>query len=205
MVSSPSPGARRANVAAAKGPCSAISAASASGVRRTLRGQGRANKREVDGLSRGVDDEPQRAVRAGRAGHHQVVDDAAVVVEQLGIALAAGSETEDVGGAERFEKGRDGCMIGALDQRLAHVRDVEQPSRFAGVEVLGEDARRILDRHVVAGERRDARAELDVQGVERGLLVRGFVHGPAGREQAPAATPRRGIAALALADAPSVR
>ena len=168
------------------------------------RGHAPANKREVDGLSRGVDDEPQRAVRAWRARDHQVVDNSALVVEQLGIALAAGSEIEEIGRAKRFEKGGDSCMIGALDQRLAHVRDVEEPSKFAGVKVLGQDARRIMDRHVITGERRHARAELDVQGVQRSLLVRGFVHGPAGREQAPAATPRRGIAALEFADAPSV-
>ena len=135
-------------------------------------------KREVDGLSRRVDDEPQRPVCARRARDHQVVDNSAVVVEQLRITLAALGEIEEVGRAKRFEKGRDSFMVVALDQRLAHMRDVEQPSKFAGVEMLGEDARRIVDRHVVAGERRHARAELDVEGVQRRFLVRGFVHGP---------------------------
>ena len=149
-------------------------------------GQSLAHEREVDRLSRRVDDEAQSAVRAGRARHHKVVDDPALVVEQLRIALAPGREAPKVGGAEMLEKGRDGAMIGALEQRLAHMGNVEQPGGFAGVEVLGEDSRGILDRHVVAGERPHARAKLDMQGVERGLLGRGFGHRSASREKAPA-------------------
>ena len=86
-------------------------------------------------------------------------------------------------------------MVVALDQRLAHMRDVEQSSKFAGVEMLGEDARRIVDRHVVAGERRHARAELDVQGVQRRFLIRGFAHGPPVVNKRP---PQRQAAGLRL-------
>ena len=85
-----------------------------------------------------------------------------------------------------LEKGRDGAMLGALEQRLAHMGNVEQPGGFAGMQVLGQDSRGILDRHVVAGERPHARAKLDMQGVERGLLGRGFGHRSASREKAPA-------------------
>ena len=70
-------------------------------------------------------------------------------------------------GTERLQSARDGRVVGAVEQRLAHVRDVEQPGGGARVQVLGEDAGRILHRHVVAGERRHARAELDMQRVER--------------------------------------
>ena len=147
-----------------------------------------ANEGEVGLFSRGVDDEPQRTLCAGRAGDHKVIDDPAIFVEQLGIALTTGREIEKICRAERFEKARNGCVVAALDQRLTHMRNVEQPSSLTSVEVLGEDPGRVLDRHVVARERRHARAKLDVQGVERRLLV-GFGHGPAGREQAPAATP----------------
>ena len=69
-------------------------------------------------------------------------------------------------------------MVGALDERLAHMGNVEQPGRLAGVEVLGQDACRILDRHGVARERRDARAERDVESMERRLLVEASVMGP---------------------------
>ena len=52
-------------------------------------------------------------------------------------------------------------------QRLAHMRDVEQPGGGARVQVLGEDAGGILHRHVVAGERHHARAERDMQRMQR--------------------------------------
>ena len=149
-------------------------------------GQMLAQDCEVDRLSRRVDNELELPVRGGGARSHEVVEDPAFFVEQLGIALAPGGEAPKVGGAELLEKGRDGAMIGALEQRLAHMGNVEQPRRFAGVEMLGEDSRGILDRHVVAGERPHARAKLDMQGVERGLLGRGFGHRSASREKAPA-------------------
>src|ERR1700722_3632653 len=147
-----------------------------------------ANEGEVGLFSRGVYYEPQRAPCARRAGDHKVVDDPAIFVEQLGVALTTLSEVEKICRAERFEKARNGCVVAALDQRLTHMRDVEQASSLTSVEVLGEDPGRVLDRHVVARKRRHARAKLDMQGVQRRLLV-GFGHGPAGREQAPAATP----------------
>ena len=77
-------------------------------------------------------------------------------------------------------------MVRALDQRLAHMRNIEQPGELAGVEVLGENPGRIVDGHVVVGERSHPCAELDVKRVQGRLLIRGFDHGPAGREQAPA-------------------
>ena len=76
-------------------------------------------------------------------------------------------------------------MIGAFDQRLAHMGDVEQPGRLARMAMLGQDAGRIMDRHVVAGEGRHARAELDVQSVEGSLPNCVFAHGTTGRIQAP--------------------
>ena len=142
-------------------------------------------------------------VCAGRAGDHEVVDDSAIFVEKLGIALAAWSEVEKIRGAERFKKARDGRVAGALDQRLTHVRNVEQPSRLAGVEVLGEDPGRILDRHVVARERRHARAELDMQRVKRRCLVEASVMGPPVVQKRPQQR-QPPDCGLALADAPSV-
>ena len=148
-----------------------------------------ADQGEVDLFSRGVDNEPQQAVRPRRPGDHKVIDDSAIFVEQLGIALAAWSEVEKIRGAQRLKKRSNSRVVGAFDQRLTHMRNVEQPSRLAGVKMLGEDPGRVLDRHVVASERRHARAKLDMQSVKRGCLVRGFGHGPADRGKAPAATP----------------
>ncbi len=157
-------------------------------------GQTLANEGEIDGLARRVDDEPQDAVSAGGARHHQVVDDAARLVQKLGIALTAGREIDDVGGNERLEESGEARVTGALDQRLAHMRHVEQPRRLAGMEMLRHHPGRKLDRHLVAGESGHAGAELDVQSVKGRLANRVVAHGPPvanrrGTERAAAVRP----------------
>ena len=125
-------------------------------------------------LGRRVDDQKQHAVlvRIDRARHHQVVDDAAVFAGELGVALAAGREADDIAGHERFERARDRLVVGADEERLAHVRDVEQAGSAAHMIVLGDDALGILHRHVVAGERHHARPARHVQRMQRGLPER---------------------------------
>ena len=56
---------------------------------------------------------------------------------------------------------------GPDQEGLAHVGDVEQAGVLARPVVLGEDAGRVLHRHVVAGERHHAGAERDVLALER--------------------------------------
>ena len=140
-------------------------------------GQALANEGEVDSLARRVDDEPQDAVGAGKASHHQVVDDSAAFVQELSVALSARREVDNVCGNERFEKGGEARVVRALEQRLAHMRDIEQAGSPASMQMLGKDARRVLDRHVVAGERRHAGAELDVERVKGRLPNRIVDHG----------------------------
>jgi hypothetical protein len=57
-----------------------------------------------------------------------------------------------------------------MQARLAHVRDVEETGRSARMTVLGKDAGRVLHWHLVASERNEACAQLDVQGVQRRAL-----------------------------------
>ena len=83
---------------------------------------------------------------------------------------------------------RDGRVIGTVEPSLTHMRDIEQAGLGARVGVFGENAVAILDRHVVAGERREARAVFAVQGVKRGEQQRR--HGPAQRFSAQEPTPR---------------
>ena len=47
------------------------------------------------------------------------------------------------------------------------MRDIEETSPRPCMEMLGKDAARILDRHLVAGEGHHPRAELAVESVKR--------------------------------------
>ena len=166
-VSRDSAGARRPITAAAAGPCSASSAWSGIGSMRQRDGDRRAQVGDVGRLAAGVDDEEQVI---GAARHHQVVEDAAGVVGEERVALLALAQADDVDRHQRLERGRG---VGADQADLAHVRDVEQRRRLAALAMLGHDAGRIRDRHVVAGERHHLRAELDVQRMQRRLQHRG--------------------------------
>ena len=119
-------------------------------------------------LAAGVDHQHQRAVAfgAGRPRHHQVVENAAVVGEELGIALLAGFEVEDVRRQQRLDRTRRRRVIGAVQPAQAHVADVEEAGLLARPQVLLEHAERILHGHVVAGERHHLGAGRDVGVME---------------------------------------
>ena len=125
--------------------------------------------REVGVLAGGIDH--QQEVIA-RAGHHEIVEDAAGIVGELGVALLAGLEARDVGRHQGLQ--RLGRVLPGLrgEPHLAHVRDVEQAGRGPGLGMFGQNAGRVLHRHLVAGEGHEARAELAVQVVERCALER---------------------------------
>ncbi|MCY1370161.1 hypothetical protein D9M69_572440 [compost metagenome] len=97
---------------------------------------------------------------------HQVVDDAAFVVEQQAVALLAHGQVDHVHRHERLERG---SRIGADEAQLAHVRDVEQAGGGTGVVVFGHQAGGVLHRHAVAGKGHHAGTEFEMQGVQRGL------------------------------------
>jgi hypothetical protein len=146
-----------------------------------IAGQLRRDMGEVGVLARGVDHQHQHAVlvRIGRARHHEVVENAAVRVEQLGVALAPRREADDVRRHQRLQRAGDAFMIGPDQEALAHMGDVEQAGGAAGVGVLGDDAVRILDRHVIARERHHAGATREMQPVQWGggeRLGLGFAH-----------------------------
>ena len=130
--------------------------------------------RVVGFLGGGVHDEEEDAVFGGvrRARHHQIVEDAAFLVGELGVTLAAGGEIDDVGRHQRFERACDRLVIGADQKRLPHVRDIEQPGVGPHMIVLGNDAVGILHRHLVAGERHHAAAARDMQRMQRGFQER---------------------------------
>lgn len=108
----------------------------------------------------GVDDE-EVGVFGGAVGD-EVVDDAAVLVEEEGVVALAGGEFFEVVG----EDGVKPCGgVFAGDDDLAHVGDVEDAGFLADGGVLAEDGA-VLDGHVPAGEGDEAGAEGQVGGFE---------------------------------------
>ena len=86
------------------------------------------------------------------------------------ITLLAGLQTGDVARHQGLE-GLGGVVAGlGGEPHLPHVRDVEQAAGGACLGVLGQDAGRILHRHLVAGERHETRAEFAVKVVKRRAL-----------------------------------
>ncbi len=86
----------------------------------------------------------------------QVVDDAAVFVQQEIIAAGAVGLVEDrtrQDAVQRLARSR------AENPEFAHVADVEQRNEMAGVLVFRQDAGFVLNRHVPARERDHPRAQ----------------------------------------------
>ncbi|MNJ49373.1 hypothetical protein D3C77_445970 [compost metagenome] len=121
--------------------------------------------RQVLVLAGGVDHQEQFVV--AQVGNHQVIEDATVFIGEHRVALHAHGQIDDVHRYQGFQ-GLGGAGTQKAD--LAHVRDIEQPGLFTGMQVFLHDPKRVLHRHVVAGERHHARAQFKVQGVQRGLL-----------------------------------
>ena len=170
-VISATSGASAESTATACGPCSATKRAIIKPLETHIRRKTRRHMGIVAFLGAGIDHQEEASVMGGIAGahHHQIVDDAAFLGEELGIALLAGLEIEHVGGDECLQRLRRRRVIGADEPGLAHMRHVEQTRLLAGPLMLFQDAEGILHRHVVAGERHHARAGGKVPGVERRL------------------------------------
>ena len=119
--------------------------------------------RQVGHLAGAVDDheEVASAVR-----EHQVIENAARVIEQQSVAQPAFGQTDHVHRHQRLES----CpSLLALQPELPHVGDIEQPGSQARVQVLGHEAARVLHRHFITGEGHHARAQGQVQGMQRRL------------------------------------
>ncbi|MPM47009.1 hypothetical protein SDC9_93717 [bioreactor metagenome] len=108
---------------------------------------------------------------------HQVIDDAAIVIEQQAVALLAFCQADHIHRHQGFE---GSCGVGTHQAQLAHVRDIEQTGCLARVVVLCHQPGGVLHGHGVAGKRHHAGAELDVQCVqgrgEQGRSGRGRGH-----------------------------
>ena len=98
----------------------------------------------------------------------EVVEHAAVLAAQHRVLRAVDGDLGDVVGEHALQE-----RLGVRPRRLhlAHVRDVEDADPLAHRDVLLADAR-VLDRHLPAGERDEARASRHVAVVQRGALQR---------------------------------
>ena len=97
---------------------------------------------------------------------HQVVEDAAFVVQQQAVALLAHRQVDHV---DRHQALECGGGVTAGQAQLAHVRHVEQAGGLACAQVLGHQAAGVLHRHAVASERDHARTQFQVQRMQRGF------------------------------------
>src|ERR671923_2479510 len=131
--------------------------------------------RIVEIFARCVYNEEELSTVAGTTGpgHHQVIDGSAILVQELSVPLLTRLKIEDVSRHKRLER-RGGRLVTRADKkRLPHVRNVEEPSFRARVQVLLQNAERILYRHLVARKRHHLRAKLHMKAVKWRTLQRG--------------------------------
>ena len=102
--------------------------------------------------------------------HHQIIQNAAFGVGQQAVFLAARGQGQNVRRNQRFQRRRRVVTRATANVDLPHVGYIEQPGEAAGVQVLGDDAVGVIDRHLIPGERHNFRAVFQMQGVHRGAL-----------------------------------
>jgi len=115
---------------------------------------------EIGLLARRVDDEHQPILNARR---HQIVEDAAPVVQQQRVAHLPRHQRLQIARDQRLQRAR---RLGTAQPDLTHMRNIEEAGLGAGVQVLGDDAARVLHRHLIAGERHHFGAARAVQLIQ---------------------------------------
>src|SRR5690606_21867861 len=141
---------------------------------RALDGEQTGGRPQIDDVSSPVLERGADPVGVGGVGHHpvvvlfpsphdDVVDDAAVVVEQHRVVGATRLVLGDVVGEEVAQ---DLGAVRTGDLQPPEVGDVEHPHALADGTMLLEDGL-VLHRHLPAAEVDEAGAEADVEVVER--------------------------------------
>ena len=114
--------------------------------------------RQIGHFASAIDDQENLLVAAVEV--HEIVDDAARVVQQQTVALFADFQAQHIGGNQALERR---SSVGPDQIDLPHVRDIKQARRRARVLVLGHQTRRVLHGHAVARKGNHARTEFEVQ------------------------------------------
>ena len=108
-------------------------------------------------------------VVVGHAIHDEIVPDTAVRRAHGRILALANLQDGRVVDAHELNQID---RLGATDHELAHVRNVEEARRFTYGLVLRRDPRRVLDRHLVPGERHHLGSKTEMHMIERSPLKR---------------------------------
>ena len=134
----------------------------------------RAQMRLVLGLAGGVDDQKQMVAEIR---HHQIVENAAVFIGELGVALPSRRNRHDVLRHQPLQRQRRILDLAGFgtQRELAHMRDVEQPGVRARMQVLLQHAGRVLHRHLVAREGNQLAAARHMERVQGGAFKGRFV------------------------------
>ena len=129
-------------------------------------------------LHRAVDDDIELALAIFliRTGDDQVIEDAAVIVQQHGQPRLSRLQPANVGGHQRLDQRRNLLMRrsvppragGEREQARPHMAHVEQPGLGPRPEVLVLHAGRKLHRHLIAREGHELGAEFHMQGMQGG-------------------------------------
>ena len=129
--------------------------------------------RLVSGPAGGVDHQKQVAAEVR---HHQVVENAALAVGELRVALPADRDAKEVLRHQPLQRHRRILDLAGfrVERDLAHMRNVEQAGTVAGMEVFPEHPGCVLHRHVIARERHHLAAARDMQRVQRGAFQLGW-------------------------------
>jgi hypothetical protein len=137
-------------------------------------GQVGAQMRLVLGLAGGVDHHEQAIAEIG---DHQIVEQAAVLVGELRVALPTRRHRNDVLGHQALQRQRGVLEAARLraQRDLAHVGDVEQTGGGAGMQMFLQHPGRVLHGHVIAGERHHLRAAREMQRVQWRLFQGGRI------------------------------
>ncbi|OIQ68984.1 hypothetical protein GALL_494170 [mine drainage metagenome] len=131
-------------------------------------GQG-LQQRDVLRLARRIDDKKKLltlTIRALTRDRHQIVEDASLRIGEQGVTLLAFRQALNVHRHQSFQRG-SGAV--SAQGHLTHMGNVEQAGTLPRVQMLGQDARRVLHRHGIAGKRHHAGTEFEVQSVQRGV------------------------------------
>ena len=97
-------------------------------------------------------------------GNNQVIQYSTLFVSEYGIGLPIVCQPINI---HRHKRLKHRGTTGALYNDLTHVGDIKQPGRLPSMQMLANDASRVLHRHVITSKGYHFGAQLSVQRIKR--------------------------------------